>query len=109
LSVTPSTSRPPDPGFAGGGTSAWPSGYAGYTVALASDVIRGDAAAAVARARADGLPHVGYLRSDRYSSLTPGYWFVFSGTFASPEEARRYVHAAVEAGFSDAYVREVRE
>jgi eukaryotic-like serine/threonine-protein kinase len=87
----------------------WPTGFAGYTVALASDVIKSNAVAAVAKARAAGLPQVGVLRSDRYASLRPGYWFVFSGVYGAADEARRVVAAAVDAGFSDAYVRRVAE
>ncbi len=87
----------------------WPTGFAGFTVALASDVIGSDAVGAVAKARTAGLRRVGVLRSDRYASLTPGYWFVFSGVYATAGEAQREVPAAVDAGFSDAYVRRVAE
>jgi F0F1-type ATP synthase membrane subunit c/vacuolar-type H+-ATPase subunit K len=90
-------------------TAGWPVGFAGYTVALASDIIRSDAVGAVAKARTAGLHDVGILRSDRYASLKPGYWFVFSGVYATVEEARHDVAAAVDAGFSDAYVRGVAE
>jgi eukaryotic-like serine/threonine-protein kinase len=90
------------------GTS-WPVGFAGYTVALASDVIRSDAVGALAKARSAGLSSVGVLRSDRYASLRPGYWFVFSGVYATVAQARLEVSAAVGAGFSDAYVRRVAE
>jgi F0F1-type ATP synthase membrane subunit c/vacuolar-type H+-ATPase subunit K len=88
--------------------ASWPAGFAGYTVALASDIIRSDAVGAVAKARAAGLPDAGMLRSDRYASLTPGYWFVFSGVYATVERAIHEVPAAA-AGFSDAYVRRVAE
>jgi hypothetical protein len=104
---------PVDPGRSRRSTSVygsgWPVGFDGYTVALASDVIESDAAGAVAKARAAGLVHVGVLRSDRYASLTPGYWFVFSGVYATVGQARREVSGAVHAGFSDAYVRRVAE
>jgi len=87
----------------------WPVGFVGYTVALASDVIWSDAVGAVAKARSGGLRHVGVLRSDRYGSLRPGYWFVFSGVYATAEAAQRDVPAAVAAGFSDAYARRIAE
>jgi hypothetical protein len=93
----------------GGHTAGWPVGFVGYTVALASDIIRADAVGAVAKARTAGLRDVGIVRSDHYASLTPGYWFVFSGIYATVEEARHDVAAAVAAGFSDAYVRRVAE
>jgi hypothetical protein len=89
--------------------AAWPAGVVGYTVALASDIIRADAVGAVAKARTAGLSHVGVLRSDHYASLRPGYLFVFSGVYATAQEARRWVPTAVDAGFSDAYVRRVAE
>jgi hypothetical protein len=89
--------------------ASWPRGFAGYTVALASDIVRSDAVGAVVKARMAGLRQVGVLRSDRYASLTPGYWFVFSGVYSTADEARRELSAAVDAGFSDAYVRRVTE
>jgi hypothetical protein len=114
---TPERSSAPPPSIDAGGRSqsagadgaGWPVGFVGYTVALASDVIRSDAVGALAKASAAGLHRVGVLRSDRYASLTPGYWFVFSGVYATVGEARREVPAAVDAGFSDAYVRRVAE
>lgn len=89
--------------------AGWPVGFVGYTVALASDVIWADAVGAVAKARSAGLRHVGVLKSDRYGSLTPGYWFVFSGVYPTAQAAQRDVPAAVAAGFSDAYARRVAE
>jgi hypothetical protein len=77
----------------------------GFTVALASDTAHADAVAASARARAAGIPSVGIVQSSRYRSLTPGYWFVFSGVYTSAAVARTHVGQAVRAGFSDAYVR----
>jgi hypothetical protein len=43
--------------------------------------------------------------SSKYSSLMPGYLFVFSGAYAARSEAERFVPSARRAGFSDAYVR----
>lgn len=91
---------------AGGG---WPSAVAGYTVALASDVVPSDAEVAAAKARSAGLSGVGVLWSSRDSSLRPGYWFVFSGVYSTASEARGAVPRAVRAGFADAYVRRVAE
>ncbi len=113
----PAPAGPGGPGGELNGSSAdssaygagWPAGFVGYTVALASDVIWSDAVGAVAKARSGGLGHVGVLRSDRYGSLRPGYWFVFSGVYATAEAAQRYVPAAVAAGFSDAYARRIAE
>lgn len=89
--------------------ASWPAGFSGYTVALASDIIKSDAVGAVTKATMAGLRHVGVLRSDHYTSLSPGYLFVFSGVYRTPQEAEREVPNAVAAGFSDAYVRRVAE
>jgi hypothetical protein len=83
----------------------WPTGFAGYTVALASTVTYAGAVDAFRRATAHGLPEVGVLRSSDYSSLNPGCWFVFSGAYSKAASAARGVSAARAAGFSDAYVR----
>ncbi|HST54697.1 MAG TPA: zinc ribbon domain-containing protein [Solirubrobacteraceae bacterium] len=88
-------------------SGGWPSGFDGYTVALASDTVSANAVNAARRARSAGLSDVGVLQSSAYSSLTPGYWFVFSGVYSSTSAAQDDVHAAVAAGFSDAYVRRV--
>jgi hypothetical protein len=94
-SQDPARTAPSDKG-------GWPGGF---TVALASDTTRADAVSASARARAAGIPSVGIVQSSRYRSLTPGYWFVFSGVYRSAAVARTHVGPAVRAGFSDAYVR----
>ncbi len=87
----------------------WPQGFDGYTVALASDVIKSDAVGAVSTARSAGMRRVGFVWSSDYRSLRPGYWFVFSGIYTSVADARGHVAAAVKAGFSGAYVRHVAE
>ncbi|MHB8241646.1 MAG: caspase family protein [Solirubrobacteraceae bacterium] len=91
--------------FSSAGTGSWQRGFDGYTVALASDIIKADAVGAVSTAKAAGMPGVGFVWSSNYRSLTPGYWFVFSGAYASREEAGTHVADAVRAGFRDAYVR----
>jgi hypothetical protein len=81
----------------------WPDGRAGFTVALAS---MGDSAGAdrmATRARDAGI-EPGVLETGDYGSLTPGYWFVYSGTFETAFEARSIREAAQDAGFADAYV-----
>ncbi len=107
----PSPSRELNESSAGSSAygAGWPVGFVGYTVALASDVIWSDAVGAVAKARSGGLRHVGVLKSDRYGSLRPGYWFVFSGVYATAQAAQRDIPAAVAAGFSDAYARRIAE
>jgi hypothetical protein len=84
-------------------TAEWP-GESGYTVILAS--LESEAAALEGRreAIADGLD-AGILYSSEFSSLQPGYWVVFSGVFASGQEAQARVSAAHDVGYSDAYPR----
>jgi hypothetical protein len=103
--ITSSSSVERSPTVSAGG--GWPAAFAGYTVALASDVARSDAVGAAAKARSAGLDGVGVLWSTRYASLRPGYWFVFSGVYSTQTEAQRVVSRAVSAGFADAYVRRV--
>lgn len=88
---------------------SWPRNFDGYTVALASDVIEADAVGAVHTARSAGMQQVGFVWSSDYRSLTPGYWFVFSGAYTSATLAQIHVAEAVRAGFHDAYVRHVIE
>ena len=91
------------------GPMSWPVGFAGYTVALASDRLRSDALGAATKARSAGLGDVGVIWSSRYSSLTPGYWFVWSGIYTLTSEAERDVAQAEDAGFAGAYVRRIAE
>ncbi len=69
---------------------SWPRGRSGYTVVLASVPRSEGKEAALLRARearARGLPRVGVLVSERFSSLQPGYRVVFSGVYATAGEA----------------------
>lgn len=93
------------------GVMSWPAGDHGYTIVLASVVkSRGESAAeAEARDAVDaGLPDVGVLDSDDYSSLRGGYWVVFTGVYDAKREAEARRAAARSAGYRLAYVREVR-
>jgi hypothetical protein len=86
---------------------SWPVGFTGYTVALASDHLRSDALGAASKASSAGLGDVGVVWSSYYSSLTPGYWFVWSGIYATAAEAVAHLTQAEDAGFAGAYVRRV--
>lgn len=86
---------------------SWPAGFDGYTVALASDRLRSDALGAASKASAAGLGDVGVVWSSDYSSLRPGYWFVWSGIYTTAGEAEVDVAQAEDAGFAGAYVRRV--
>jgi hypothetical protein len=47
----------------------------------------------------------GVLNSSEFSSLRPGYWIVFSGTFVSSNEAAAQAQKARALGYSDSYPR----
>lgn len=81
----------------------WPGGSA-YTAILASLGSEGEASSFQAEARADGLD-AGILHSSNYSSLKPGYWVVFSGTYDSSERAGERASYAKSLGYSSAYPR----
>jgi len=96
--------RPP------GSLTAWPAGESGFTVVLESLPLGTGRAAAFARAHAAaraGLPQVGVLVSDRYSSLHPGYYVVFSGIYSSRGQADTARAEAAAKGFRLAYSREI--
>jgi hypothetical protein len=84
-------------------TDNWPAG-SGYTVILASLGTEQEARATQRRASDAGLD-TGLLNSSDFSSLRPGYWVVFSGTYAGAEAARPRQGRVRSLGFADAYVR----
>lgn len=96
-----STTAPPHPPPAAAGD--WPGG-SGYTAILGSMSTEAEARQRQSQASAAGLD-AGVLLSDDFSSLRPGYWVVFSGTFAAAGEAAERVARARELGYSDAYPR----
>jgi hypothetical protein len=88
---------------------AWPSGKDGYTVVIASYPTSGGRSRAETKAREainKGLSEVGILNSSNYSSLSPGYYVVFSGVHDTEAQARNGL-TAVRAHYPTAYVREV--
>jgi hypothetical protein len=92
------------------GHFAWPAGRNGWTIVLFSyPVIGGTAApgATAARAAQAGLPEVGVLDSNEYSSLHPGYYVVFSGIYSSAGEAETALRTAHATGFASAYTRQI--
>jgi hypothetical protein len=88
----------------------WPRGRGGWTLVLASLPASGGRDAATARARealeAD-LPQVGVLESERFASLHPGYYVVFSGVYETLSEAQDAASKAADAGFGNAYGRRI--
>lgn len=95
-----STSRPP-----AASTSEW-AGGSSYTTILASKATEAQARAIQRTASERGLD-AGVLFSSRFRSLRPGYWVVFSGAFASVDDASTHTQRARELGFADAYPRHV--
>jgi hypothetical protein len=117
VAVSPLRPAPPPParhaakppaGKKGQRLIAWPAGN-GYTIVLATLPLAQGAAAARTKAFAAlraGLKQVGVLVSSSYPSLQPGYYIVFSGIFASLEEAQSSLSAA-KPSFPGAYARPV--
>jgi SPOR domain len=92
--AAPSTSSDPSqiPPASGGtattpAVSDWPAGKTGYTVVLESAASRSAADARAKDLSGKGIP-VGVLDTSGYTSLTPNRYVVFSGQYASRDEAR---------------------
>jgi hypothetical protein len=81
----------------------WPGGSA-YTAILASLGSEEVARTEQAQASGRGLD-AGVLFSTEFSSLRPGYWVVFSGTFSGEDAAAGRAARARELGYVDAYPR----
>jgi hypothetical protein len=103
---TPTTTAAAPPN----GRSSWPAGRSGWTIVLFSyPVTSGTAApyATAARAAHGGLPEVGVLDSNQFSSLHPGYYVVFSGIYSSAGEAETALRTVHATGFASAYTRQI--
>jgi hypothetical protein len=99
----------PKPAARRRGLIQWPRGTNAWTIVLVSLPQTGGGAPA--RAKADealsrGLREVGVIDSSRFASLHPGYYVVFSGVYASEEEATGQLQRA-KTVFPLAYTREV--
>jgi hypothetical protein len=75
-----------------GRLATWPAGQEGWTIVLLSipkqeKQARGLALQRARQARRRGLPEVGVLDSSRVAGLHPGYWVVFTGSYATKPEA----------------------
>jgi septal ring-binding cell division protein DamX len=107
--ATPAPTEPePSPTVDGGGTSSFP-GWSGqdgdYTVILKSSSSQSSAESFAQEAQNAGNT-VGILNSDDYSSLNSGYWVVFSGTYATEDEAETALDD-LKSDYSDAYIRQI--
>jgi hypothetical protein len=70
--------------------ASWPAGTDAWSIVLASIPKwqgRTAARALADEARQRGLPRVGILDSNRYASLHPGYWIVFTGVYETEPDA----------------------
>jgi hypothetical protein len=87
---------------------AWPAEN-GYTIVLATYPVADGGGAArdrAARALQAGLPQVGILLSSNFASLHPGYYVVFSGVYASQDDAEAALSTASRR-FQNASVRPI--
>jgi hypothetical protein len=103
------TTAPPD-GAGPGNPVEWPADEDGFTVVLASLPVSGGRDLAMQTARRglrSGLEEVGVLDSEDYASLHPGFFVVFAGVYPSLEAAQNAVADARDAGFANAYAREI--
>ena len=103
------TTAPPD-GAGPGNPVEWPADEDAFTVVLSSLPASGGRDLAVQTARRGirgGLDEVGVLDSDDYASLHPGFFVVFAGVYPSLEAAQNAVADARDAGFANAYAREI--
>ena len=100
------TAKPP----ANPATIVWPAGQRGWTIVLLSLPQSNGLAGANAKAaqlRRGGLRRVGILNSDRYASLHPGYYVIFTGIFDSEAEAASALQRARAVCDCTAYQREI--
>ena len=82
--------------------ASWPSGVTGYTVVLTDVPSKAAATTSATRLAAAGIP-VGMLYSSDYSSLRPGDWIVFSGTFNTRAQADAAASRLQSKGQTGAY------
>ena len=96
----------------GGSTPGWPAGQVGWAVILASksqsEFQETDAQAIADQAATAGVPMTGVLDSSLFPTLNPGYWAVFSGPYATKDEAQAAATTIQGQGYPDAYARQVQ-
>jgi cell division septation protein DedD len=102
--ATPSPTSTPDSSSNSGTVAEWPAGQNGWTVVLASKNSEDAARDSAESFSAEGIPDLGILDSDDFSSLEGGFWVVYSGEFDTQSEATRALDD-IDAG--DAYIRRI--
>jgi hypothetical protein len=106
----PTVKRPPGPPPPPNGRTVWPATGSGWTVVLVSYPKVGGrqlALGAATRAAKARLPEVGVLDSNRFASLHPGYYVVFSGIYGTNAGAEAALRTARSSGFAGAYSRQI--
>jgi hypothetical protein len=96
-------SSPPSEETSSPSLGDWPGG-SGYSAMLGAFSSEDNARTRQSEASELGLD-AGVLYSSNFSSLRPGYWVVFSGTFGTQGEAEARAARARELGYSDSYPR----
>jgi septal ring-binding cell division protein DamX len=104
-SATPTPTTTPESSNSGA-VAEWPAGENGWTVVLASKSSEDAARDTAEDFSAEGIPEVGLLNSDDFSSLKAGFWVVYSGQFDSQAEA---TDALDEIDAPDAYIRRIAD
>jgi hypothetical protein len=82
--------------------ASWPAGMTGYTVVLGVIPVKSAATASATKLAAAGIS-VGVLDSSDYSSMTPGDWIVFSGTYTTQAQAAAAAAQLKTKGQTGAY------
>jgi septal ring-binding cell division protein DamX len=82
--------------------ATWPTGVTGYTVVLGVIPAKAAATASAIKIAAAGTP-AGILYSSDYSSMRPGHWIVFSGTYTTRAQADAAATQLQTKGQSGAY------
>ncbi|HWF72123.1 MAG TPA: SPOR domain-containing protein [Solirubrobacteraceae bacterium] len=104
--TTPGTTTPTTKAPATTPTSTplatWPAGVSGYTVVLGVIPSKSAATASAKKIAATGIP-AGVLYSSDYSSMRPGDWIVFSGTYTTRAQADTAAATAKTKGQPGAY------
>jgi cell division septation protein DedD len=94
-----------DPTTTTGSFPGWTGADGDYTVILDSSTTQ-SAAEDFAQQAQDAGHTVGILNSDEFSSLNSGYWVVFSGNYATEDEAESALDD-LKSDYSDAYIRQI--
>lgn len=99
--VAPAPAQKPAPASTPATTLAsWPAGVTGYTVVLGVVPSKTAASTSATKLAASGIP-AGILYSSDYSSMRPGDWIVFSGTYgtrARADAAATHIQAKGQPG-----------